>query len=320
VLTGDPAQAERWAAFVDAASFDGAPADGSASFESARAMVRAAMCANGPEAMLADAAFAVAQEPAWSPWRDTALWLLGEAHLLAGHLDQARSALAEASEVAAASNHHDAVIIGATHFALLAMERGEWQEAASGLERALAKIEAHRAKDYALCLLTFTAAARLALHRGDLNETRRQLARAMRARPSATYVLPYVAVRLRLHLAKVHLALADLAAGRQLVREIEDILNHRPALGTLSGEVDELRRALAASTAPEATGESPLTPAELRLLPYLQTHLTAAGIAERLFVSMHTVRTEMKSIYRKLGVSTRNDAVQKATTIGLLGA
>jgi LuxR family transcriptional regulator, maltose regulon positive regulatory protein len=320
VLTGDPAQAERWAAFVDAASFDGAPADGSASFDSARAMVRAAMCANGPEAMLADAAFAVAQEPAWSPWRDTALWLLGEAHLLAGHLGEARAALAEASEVAAASNHHDAVIIGETHLALLAMDRGEWQEAASGLELALAKIEAHRAQDYAACLPTFTAAARLALHRGDLNETRRQLARAMRARPSATYVLPYVAVRLRLHLAKVYLALADLAAARQLVREIEDILSHRPALATLTGEVDELRRALAASTASETTGESPLTPAELRLLPYLQTHLTAAGIAERLFVSMHTVRTEVKSIYRKLGVSSRNDAVQKAATIGLLGA
>src|SRR5215470_2451553 len=105
VLTGEMAAAQRWAAFVDAASFDGAPADGSASFDSARAMVRAAMCANGPEAMMADAAFAVAQEPAWSPWRRDALWALGEAHLLAGHLDQARSALAEASEVAAAGGY-----------------------------------------------------------------------------------------------------------------------------------------------------------------------------------------------------------------------
>src|SRR5215467_7626101 len=173
VLAGDPAQAERWAAFVDAASFDGAPADGSASFDSARAMLRAAMCANGPEAMLADAVSAVAQEPMWSPWRDTALWLLGEAHLLAGHLGKARAALAEASKVAAASNHHDAVIIGETPFALLAMERGEWQEAASGLEPAFAKIEAHRAQDDAACLLTFVAAVRLALHRGDLNETHR---------------------------------------------------------------------------------------------------------------------------------------------------
>ena len=49
----------------------------------------------------------------------------------------------------------------------------------------------------------------------------------------------------------------------------------------------------------------PLTPAELRLLPYLQTHLTA----DRLFVSSHTVKTQVKSIYRKLGVSSRNDAV-----------
>ena len=62
-----------------------------------------------------------------------------------------------------------------------------------------------------------------------------------------------------------------------------------------------------------------LTPAELRLLPYLQTHLTAGGIAERLFVSSHTIKTQVKAVYRKLGVSSRNDAVQKATAIGLLG-
>jgi LuxR family maltose regulon positive regulatory protein len=320
VLTGDPVQAERWAAFVDAASFDGAPPDGSASFDSARAIVRAAMCVNGPEAMLADAVFAVAQEPAWSPWRDTALWLLGEAHLLAGHLGEARAALAEASAAAAAGGRHDAVIISDTHCALLAMDRGEWQEAARRLELALVRIEENRARDGAAYLLTFVAAARLSLHRGDLNETHRQLARAMRARPSASYVLPYVAVRLRLHLAKVYLALADLTVARQLVREIDDILSHRPALGTLSGEVDEFRALLKSSAAPEAIGRSPLTAAELRLLPYLQTHLTVAAIAERLFVSSHTIRTEVKSIYRKLGVSSRNDAVQQAATIGLLGA
>ena len=43
-------------------------------------------------------------------------------------------------------------------------------------------------------------------------------------------------------------------------------------------------------------------------------------IAERLFISIHTVKTEVKSIYRKLGVSSRNDAVQEAIAIGLLGA
>ena len=46
---------------------------------------------------------------------------------------------------------------------------------------------------------------------------------------------------------------------------------------------------------------------------------TSGGCAERLFVSSHTVKAEVKSIYRKLGVSSRHDAVQKATAIGLLG-
>jgi LuxR family maltose regulon positive regulatory protein len=64
---------------------------------------------------------------------------------------------------------------------------------------------------------------------------------------------------------------------------------------------------------------APLTSAELWLLPYLQTHLTAGGIAERLFISVHTVNAQVRSIYRKLGVSSRKDAVQRATAIGLLG-
>jgi LuxR family transcriptional regulator, maltose regulon positive regulatory protein len=63
----------------------------------------------------------------------------------------------------------------------------------------------------------------------------------------------------------------------------------------------------------------PLTPAELRLLPYLQTYLTADKIAGRLFVSSHTVETQIKAIYRKLDVSSRSEAVQKATAIGLVG-
>ena len=319
VLTGDTAGAQRWAALVEAASFDGVPADGSASFDSARAMLRAVMCASGPEEMMADAAFAVGQEPAWSSWLAEALWLLGEAHLLAGKLPEARSLLAEASTVATTMSNVDAIVISESELAMLAMDRGEWRKAVGRLERALATIDEYRMHDYITCLLAFAGAARLSVHRGDLTEARRQLTRAMRARPSATQVLPFVAVRLRLQLAKVYLALADPATARQLLRETDDILSRRPELGTLTGEVEELRCVLASTTTAGA-GRLPLTPAELRLLPYLQTHLTAGGIAEQLFVSGYTVKAEVKSIYRKLGVSSRHDAVQKATAIGLLGA
>ena len=319
VLTGDIAKAERWMAVIDAASFDGELANGAASIDSARALLRAAMCASGPEQMTADAAFSVAQEPAWSPWRDSALFFLGEAHLLAGHLDEARALFAEASTSAAGMSNWDTIPICEAQIAWLAMDCGEWQEAAGRLKVALEVIDAYRLDDYVFSIPAFAGAARLSLHHGDVKEARRQLARAMRTRPSATYLLPYHAVRLRLQLARVYLALAEPATARQLLREIDDVVSRRPALGTLIDEVKAFHDVLASRADPAAAGALPLTPAELRLLPYLQTHLTANMIAERLFLSNHTVKTEIKSVYRKLGASSRSDAVQKATAMGLLG-
>jgi len=317
VLTGDTAKAETWAAVVDAVSFDGEPATGAASFDSARALLRAGLCASGPEQMMADAAFSLAQEPAWSPWRDTALWLLAESHLLAGRPGEAREAFGAASTAAAGMSSWDTIPLCEAQIAWLAMDRGEWDEAVGRLDTALGTIDAQRLHGYVSSLTTFAGAARLSLHQGDVKEARRQLGRAMRARPAATYLLPYHAARLRLQLARVYLALAEQATVHQLLREIDEIASRRPALGTLIDEVQDFRDGLASRAAPN--GVVPLTPAELRVLPYLPTHLTADKIAERLFLSGHTVKTEIKAVYRKLGVSSRNDAVQRATEIGLLG-
>ena len=126
-------------------------------------------------------------------------------------------------------------------------------------------------------------------------------------------------MRLRLEIGKLYYALADVTTARHLLREIDDILLHRPALGVLVEEAAEFRQVLTSTTNGRMAGASPLTPAELRLLPYLQTHLTYRDIGERLFVSRNTVSTEVSSIFRKLGVSSRSEAVARATSIGLLG-
>jgi LuxR family transcriptional regulator, maltose regulon positive regulatory protein len=131
--------------------------------------------------------------------------------------------------------------------------------------------------------------------------------------------MPTFAVRARLHLAKLYWAIAEQGAARHLLHEIDDVLLHRPALGVLVDEASEFRRLITSRSAVGATGGSPLSPAELRLLPYLQTHLTFGEIGERLYISRNTVSTEVASIYRKLGVSSRKDAVEYATSIGLLG-
>jgi DNA-binding CsgD family transcriptional regulator len=77
------------------------------------------------------------------------------------------------------------------------------------------------------------------------------------------------------------------------------------------------RSILTSSAHATVAGGTPLTAAELRLLPYLQTHLTVREIGERMFVSRNTVSSEVGSVYRKLGVSSRSDAVRQATTVGL---
>jgi LuxR family transcriptional regulator, maltose regulon positive regulatory protein len=319
-LSGQTAEAQRWATIIDAASYDLTPEDGTASFDSARAMLRSIMCPAGPQQAMSDATLAVTEEPPWSPWRDQALCMSAEAHLLAGEVEQAVALFTESSALAATTGISDATIVSESELALLAMDRGRWAEAAEHEERALGAIEENRMPDYATSVLAFAGAARLAVHRGDLVEANRRLTQAMRARPSLTFAVPYLAVRVRLHLARVYLAMADVGTARHLLREIDDIVLRRPALGALAGEVSEFRLLVASDAEVEATGGPPLTSAELRLLPYLQTHLTLREIGERLFVSRNTVSSEVSSIYRKLGVSSRGAAVEQATTIGLLGA
>jgi LuxR family maltose regulon positive regulatory protein len=316
VLSGDTIEAERLNAMLEAASFDAVPLDGSASFESARAMLRAAFCPAGPEQMLADAELSVAQEPAWSPWRVIPLVVLAEAYLLAGDVDRAAVRFGEAATIKGTT---DALGVSHAELALLGMDRGRWAEASDHVKIAIETIEERRTYDYGTSVLAFAVAARLAVHRGDLKEANARLTQAMRARPTCTAALPWLAVRARLQLAKVYWSMGDQATASHLLREIDDVLLRRPALGALVDEVAQLRHILSSARRTGAAGTSPLTPAELRLLPYLQTHLTIREIADRTFVSRNTVSSQVSGIYRKLGVSSRTDAVEQATAIGLLG-
>ena len=56
------------------------------------------------------------------------------------------------------------------------------------------------------------------------------------------------------------------------------------------------------------------------MLPLLATHLSFREMGERLYVSQYTVKTQAMSIYRKLGVSSRGQAVQRVQEAGLLAS
>ena len=102
------------------------------------------------------------------------------------------------------------------------------------------------------------------------------------------------------------------------MREIDEVLRRRPALGTLADQARALRDQLAKEHGSNAPGPSALTSAELRLLPMLCTHLSFPEIAAEMFLSRYTVKSEAFSIYRKLGVSSRSQAVARSRDLGLL--
>jgi LuxR family transcriptional regulator, maltose regulon positive regulatory protein len=75
---------------------------------------------------------------------------------------------------------------------------------------------------------------------------------------------------------------------------------------------------VAASSEPAGAWAMGLAGAELRLLPYVATHLTSPETASRLFISRNTAKTEAVAIYRKFGVASRSEAIECAVEIGLL--
>ena len=102
------------------------------------------------------------------------------------------------------------------------------------------------------------------------------------------------------------------------MREIDELLMRRPGLGTLVSQAKVLQDRLAEETGSNLPGASALTTAELRLLPLLATHLSFPQIGEEVFLSRNTIKSQAVSIYRKLGVSSRNLAVARARELGLL--
>ena len=64
----------------------------------------------------------------------------------------------------------------------------------------------------------------------------------------------------------------------------------------------------------------PLSERELTVLRYLPTLLSSSEIAGELFVTVNTVKSHLKSIYRKLEVSSRREAVARARDLGLVAS
>ncbi|MET0608096.1 MAG: LuxR C-terminal-related transcriptional regulator, partial [Gaiellaceae bacterium] len=279
-------------------------------------VLRGAMCADGPERMLKKTDSALAALPPDHPWQPWALVVNGTAHLLLGDDDRADSVLASAAEASDRTGRAESRALALSERSLLAAGHDD-----DGAE--MLALEAHRLIEereldgYPTSALDLAATARALLRHGRWDEARRQLTITQGLAPSLTHAIPWLSVQVRLELGRAYVTLRDQNGARALLAEAREILEVRPSLGVLGEQVTALEAEIEAIPQATAAGGSGLTPAELRLLPLLSTHHSFREIGERLFVSRNTIKTQAISVYRKLGVSSRSEAVAEAQRLGL---
>ncbi len=314
-LLGQPGAAERWAAAAERESCSGTLPDGS-TMAGTLAYLRAILCRDGVDEMRRDAQIAWEELSPASPYRATMLHTEGISYLVQGDHERADPILVHAFDVATGANALPLAALILAERCIVAAQRDRWTEVTTLTQRAVALVEAGRFEDYWTSALVYAWAARDALHRKDIPMARYYVGRAARLRPLLTYALPVVSVQALLEIARSYMALADPGGAAAVLRQVHDILQQRPDLGVIPSQAEELQSRLAKIKA-VAVGASSLTAAELRLLPLLSTHLSFREMGERLHVSTNTVKTQAYSVYRKLGVSSRSEAVTRTQELGL---
>jgi len=319
-LTGRPAAADRWADVAERAVVRLRVVEDAAGMWLTD--LRGVMCRRGTEQMRRDVEDAVLIRRVGSaadqeyPVR---LFLSGVAHLLLGDVETAEARFTDATELTdqiMRTPFYSAVL---AYQGLMRLARRDWDGAEERAEQALAAVRRGRTEAHITSALLFALAARIAVHRRDLPLARTHLRNAERLRPLLSHAMPWYTVETLLQMAEVAVVLGDPGAARTFLRDAEAVLRRRPDLGSLGKRTDELRGRIGSLDAPGGAA-STLTSAELRVLPLLLTHLTLGGIADRLFLSRHTVKSQVWSTYRKLGAHTRSEAVGRARELGLLDA
>jgi len=202
---------------------------------------------------------------------------------------------------------------------MLTLLTGDSSHAALLITRASDLVQEHRLDRLATSANCITAVALLQAIRGDKERARVTLGTARRLTSLVSRIAPWFAVAGPLVQARAAILLGDGGLARTLCSEAESHMSADLADTVLHDFLAETEARLRTFQSEWMYPEA-LTAAELRVLQFLPSRLTFPQIGEHLFLSRTTIKTHAMAIYRKLGVSTRDEAVARAGTLGLVEA
>jgi LuxR family maltose regulon positive regulatory protein len=155
--------------------------------------------------------------------------------------------------------------------------------------------------------------------RGNLAEAQTELESGLSARRKLPGLNPWFTLVGLLALAPVRSARGDRAGGRAVLAEARAILEPFAGdAGIFPELLERQERKLRAHKPRKGQLDGELTERERDVLRLLGGELSTRQMAQSLYVSPNTVRTQIKSIYRKLGVSSRKEAVEEGHARGLI--
>jgi LuxR family maltose regulon positive regulatory protein len=302
----------RWGSAACSAPMTDEPSpDGATSLRSSQALLRATVAPDGVGRMREDAELAAQLETSvGSSWHADSQVALGVARWLSESSQRALHPLALGAREGAMYNS-SAELAALGYLSLIAIEEEEWETAEEYEARASARLAELGFGTNRRCLPMLLA--RTALLARDPHADAEAAAAEVHRLLEHMVPHPWMALLTHTVLGEVALERSDAIEAEAHAAAAGALLKRYPDAGVLRARAERLRRAVEGAHAAE-----PLTGAEHKVLALLPTHFTEAQIAEQLYVSRNTVKTHLRSVYRKLGTSTRAEAVQRARDIGLL--
>jgi LuxR family maltose regulon positive regulatory protein len=308
----------RWLAVAEEAPLSGPSYEGLESKEGGLACVR---CAHHWESgdvgrALAPAHEVLEHESEESPWRAIGAAVIGLCAGAAGDWAEGSRWCREYSRLGAKFGMHLNESSGGGSAAAFEAELGNWGQAEDLARRSLEISATYGMDEHWMTSEAHLAFGMLHAHRGEPELAEPELERSAEvARRGAG---PVITSHALLHLALLRISRGDGEGAREALDEAERLTTDAADAGPLlPRRLAEARRRLSSEAARVVAGEE-LSQREVEVLRLLATSMTQREIGARLYVSLNTVKSHAKSIFRKLDASDRTEAVERARELKLL--
>jgi LuxR family maltose regulon positive regulatory protein len=260
------------------------------------------------------ARFVLEHEPDGSPWRYAGLVPLGQALFLHGRYEEARAPLAEARALPGA-RRLAWTSVGMSYLALIELHAGDVESSERLARDALALALENGHSSDVTAANPHLALGRALMQGPDLHAAIDHLERA--AELTAPLDSPYWHVHALLHVAAARHQLGDGEGASTVLARARAEMDDLPDVGMLGDLLSAIQDELESRPRREGFLGDDLSEAELKVLRGFASGASLGEVARELYLSPNTVKTHRRTIYRKLGVSTREQLLARAAILDL---